>query len=120
MIQQVLCPVEVDCLVCGSTSATGACTMNDDIEREQRQPAKTCPVCQVHRIDSKRFVTQIRCHQFRSCDCTRLPSGGGEASRQRQTDESASCYENRFRHGAEILGKQNLLQMSQVFSRILG
>src|ERR1700756_2281120 len=106
MIQQVLCSAEVDCLVCGSTSTTGACTMNDDIERGQRQTAKTCPVCQVHRIDSKRFVTQIGSRQFRSCDCTGLPSGGGEASRQRQTDESASCYENRFRHGAESLKRK--------------
>jgi hypothetical protein len=118
MIQQVLRPAEVDCLVCGSTSTTGTCTMNDDVESEQRQTGKTCPVCQVHRMDSKRFVPEIRSGQFRSCDCTGLPPGGREASRQRQTDESASCYENRFRHGAEP-EKQNLLQMSQVFSRIL-
>jgi len=103
MIQQVLRPMEVDCLVGGRISTTGTRAMNDDIEGELRQVAKTCPVCQVHRMYSKRFVLEIRSRQLRCSDCTGSPPGGGKGSRQRQTDKSASCDKNRFWHRAESL-----------------
>src|SRR6516225_8314546 len=119
MIQKVLRSMEVDRFVGGGTSTTGTGAMNDDIERAERQTAETRPVCQVHRMNSKRFVLEIGSRQFRCSDRIGLPSGGGEAPRQRQPDESASCYENRFRHGARSLEKRNLLQMTQLFSTIL-